>query len=349
MPLWATAGVAALVVVFFVLRFFDKRHEKQVHRFVDADLADRLILPYSLRSRRPLFWLSFFGILFLLLALAQPHWGKKWAPVTRTSRDILILLDVSGSMDADDMLPSRLIRARQKIQSLLETCPADRFGLILFSGEAAYLCPLTLDQGYFRSILDAVDTDTLSVEGSNLTAALVEARDAFEADAKRFGDSANNTRLILLISDGEETAEDAVAEAHKIAAHAVIYTLGIGDPAGSVVEYPQWMRQHVSVPDQQLTHISKLDEDTLTQIALAAKGAYVRITPDNGDIDFLRGEFDAVRARHTSDTLKFRMINRYRWPLAAAWLCFAAEGLWLSILPILRQRRLRRMERASHG
>ncbi|NLV45387.1 MAG: VWA domain-containing protein [Candidatus Hydrogenedentes bacterium] len=349
LPLWAAAAAAAAVAAFLVLRFLERRHEKRLCLFVDASLADRLLPAYTLRARRPLAWLTLLGILFLLLAFAQPHWGKKWAPVTRTSRDILVLLDVSSSMTAENPPPTRLDRARQKIESLLESCPADRFGLVTFSGEAAYMCPLTLDQGYFRSILDAVNADTLSVEGSDLAAAMIEARDAFEEDAKRFGGNENNNRIVLIISDGEQTASDAVAEAKRISNNAVIYTLGIGDPQGSVVEFPTWMRKYVSLPDNELTHISKLDEETLSQIALAGNGAYVRITPDNADINFIRGEFDAIQGKTSSDTLRFRLINRYRWPLAAAWCCFAAEGLWLSILPWVRKRRLRRMEGTTHA
>ena len=75
----------------------------------------------------------------------------------------------------------------------------------------------------------------------------------------------------------------------------------------------------------------------------------MRITPDNADINFIHGEFESVRGKTTSDTVRFRLVNRYRWPLAAAWVCFAVEGLWLSILPWVRRRRLKRMENPAHA
>ena len=102
------------------------------------------------------------------------------------------------------------------------------------------------------------------------------------------------------------------------------------------------------VPDNELTHVSKLDEDTLTKIALRAT-ARMWISPDNADIDFIRGELENIRGKTASDTLRFQMVNRYRWPLAAAWACFAAEGLWLSLLPWVRRRRLRRLEGSAHA
>ncbi|OQC04619.1 MAG: von Willebrand factor type A domain protein [Candidatus Hydrogenedentes bacterium ADurb.Bin101] len=348
-PLWAAVAAGALAGAFLLLRLLERRHEGRLHVFVEASLVGRLMPAYTLRARRPLFWLTLAGVLFLLLAAAQPHWGKKWTPITKTSRDILVLLDVSCSMTAQNPPPTRLDRARQKIESLLEKCPADRFGLIVFSGEAACMCPLTLDQGYFRSILDAVNADTLSMEGSDLASALLEAHDAFEADAQRFGGSENNNRIVLVLSDGEETASDAVETAKKIGALGSIYTLGIGDPQGVVIEFPEWMRQYVRMPDEKLTHISKLDEETLTKIAIAGNGAYVRITPDNADINFIHGEFENVHGKTASDTMRFRLVNRYRWPLVAAWVCFAAEGLWLGLLPWIRRRRLKRMEVPAHA
>jgi len=348
-PVWAAVAAGVAVATFLVLRLLERRHEQRLYRFVEASLAERLLPGYTMHARRPLFWLTLLGILLIILAVAQPHWGKKWTPVTRTSRDILVLLDVSCSMTAQNPPPTRLDRARQKIESLLQKCSADRFGLIIFSGEASYMCPLTLDQGYFRSILGAVNADTLSMEGSDLAAALLEARDAFEADAERFGGSDNSSRIVLVISDGEQTASDAVATAKQIGALGTIYTLGIGDPQGAVIEFPEWMRQYVPMPDEKLTHISKLDEDTLTSIALAGNGAYVRITPDNTDIDFIHGELEAIRGKTASDTVRFRLINRYRWPLSAAWICFAAEGIWLSMLPWVRRRRLRRAEGSAHA
>ena len=347
-PIWLALGTTVMVGMFFALRRLEKFRAARLERFVEAGLAQRLLPAYDVRSRRPLVWLTLAGTFFLLLALAQPHWGNAWAPVTRTSRDILVVLDVSLSMSAENPPPSRLERARQKIESLLERCPADRFGLVVFTGEAVMMCPLTLDQGYFRAILDAVNTDTLSIEGSDLAGALQQALDVFSEDAEYFGNSESNNRAVVLISDGEETAGEAIAAAEKISEYANIFTIGIGDPNGAVITFPPWMRKYVSMPDEKLTHISKLDEKNLSKIALAGNGAYVRITPDNSDVDFIHQELEHVRARSTSDTVRYRLINRYRWPLLAAWLCFAAEGAWLVLLPWKRRHRLKQEKQSRH-
>ncbi len=344
LPVWTTIGVVLMACVFVALRYLERRRVKRLHLFIETTLAPRLFAAYDMRARRPLFWLTVVGAFFLLLAFAQPQWGRRWLPVTRTSRDIFVALDVSLSMNAENPAPSRLERARQKIQSLLDKCPADRFGLIVFAGEAAVMCPLTLDHGYFRTILDAVSTDTLSVEGTDITTALQEALDVFEEDARRYPDQDRDNRAIVLISDGEQTAGDASAMARRIASYARMYTIGIGDPQGAVVTFPAWMRQYVRMPDEKLTRLSKLDEDTLTRISVEGGGAYVRITPDNSDVNFIHQELEHLRGLNASDTMRYRMVNRYRWPLMAAWLCFAAEGVWLSALPWLRKRKLMRQE-----
>ena len=348
-PVWLAAGALVMVAMFFALRSLENYRARRMDRFVDAVLAPRLLPAYDVRSRRPLSWFTLAGTLFLLLAMLQPHWGNAWAPVTRTSRDILVVLDISLSMNAENPPPSRLDRARQKIESLMKKCPADRFGLVVFTGEAVMMCPLTLDHGYFRTIMDAVNTDTLSVEGSDLESALRQALEVFQQDAEYFGNDSNNNRAVILISDGEQTSGEAIKAAEEIGKYATIFTLGIGDPEGAVVTFPAWMRKYVRIADENLAHISKLDEENLSKVALAGNGAYVRFTPDNADVDFIHKELEHIRSRTSKDTVRYRLINRYRWPLMAAWLCFAAEGAWLALLPWLRRRRLKLEERASHA
>ncbi len=348
-PLWLALGGAAMVALVLALRWLEARRAGRLNRFVETGLAQRLLPGYDVRARKPLFWLTSAGVLFLLLAIAQPHWGSAWTPVTRTSRDILVLLDVSLSMAAEDLPPSRLERARQKIQALLDRCPADRFGLVVFSGEAVMMSPLTLDHAYFRAILDAVSTDTLSVEGTDIAGALEQALEVFEEDARQFGETDSANRAVILISDGEQTAENAVATAERIGGYASIFAIGIGDPDGAVIAFPAWMRQYVRMPDEELTHISKLDEETLSRIATGGGGAYVRITPDNADIEFIHQELEHVRARATDDELRYRLVNRYRWPLAVAWVCFAAEGIWIAVLPWKRRRRMLLEGGHTHG
>ncbi len=341
-PVWAAVSIAVLTLAILGLRWSDRRRRARLAALVDASLAPRLLEGYDERIRRPLAWLTVLGLVALMLTFAQPRWGRSWVSVARESRDIMILLDTSESMNAQNPLPTRLERARQKIQSLLDLCPGDRFGLIAFAGEAATEVPLTLDLNYYRAALASISTDTLSIEGTDITSALREARRVFDEDEKKSGGEGRTSRVIILVTDGEQTAGDSLAEAAKMRDYATIYVLGIGDPKGATVTFPKWMQRYARLSEDQKTHVSRLDEDNLKKLATDSGGAYARISPDDSDVKFVREELEQVQSRAVSDKMRYNLINRYRWPLGAAVFCFMAEGFWVVLMPWIRSYRLRR-------
>ena len=339
---WLPAGLVALVALVWVLRRYERRRDIRLRRVVEAQLAPRLLHGYDARIRRPLFWFSILGFAALLVAIAQPRWGEAWVKVEKRSRDVLVLLDVSESMNAADPKPTRIDRARQKIESLLEMAPADRFGLVAFAGAAELQCPLTLDHNYFRAVLDAVDTNTLSAEGTDLAAALREAVTVFEDDAKE-REGGEGSRAILIISDGETVSGNAKEAASRAAEVADIYALAIGSSEGATVMRPDWMRNAMGGATDR-SHLSMLDSATLQSVVTSRNG-FAALTGDNSDIEKLYKQFDALSARSVSGSLRERMTNRYQWPLALALLCFGGEGLWIVLMPYLRVWRMRRREK----
>ena len=347
LPWWLALAIAALALVYLALRLLEKHRLARLQRVVEAKLAPRLLPGYDARIRRPLIWFTMFGCACLALTFAQPHWGQSWQDVRRASRDIIILLDTSESMRAANPLPDRLERAKQKIAALLDEAPGDRFALIAFSGAAALQCPLTLDHGYFKSVLNTVDTDTISAEGTNIAEAIDAAVQLSKDEDESTGRSGKASRAILLISDGEQVDGDALEGAKDAADYARIFVIGVGNPEGTEVRLPDWMGRYVTVMDGDKPHLSKLDEETLSRIAIAGNGAYTRSTVDNWDIKQLFERFQILSARDTSSDVRLRLINRYQWPLALAILAFALEGVWLAIMPWFRYWRLRRMGRAG--
>lgn len=338
---WLGLAVAVLALIVVGLRALERRHRARLGRFVAADLAPRLLAGYDARARRPLFWSTLLGCAALLAAFAQPRWGGAWQEVARPSRDIMVCLDTSESMRAENPLPNRLERAQKKIVALLDSSPGDRFGLVVFSGAAELLCPLTLDHGYFRAVLNAVTTDTISLEGTDIAAALSEAAKALREEAEESGRFDKDLRAIVLISDGEQVSGDAIREAEKAADYARVYVIGVGDPNGTEVTFASVQDRYSRGGKAGVTHVSKLDEDTLIRMASSGGGGYVRSTPDNSDVEQIYGHLEQL-ARHTvSSSLRFRLVNRYQWPLGLAIACFTAEGLWLVILPRLRKWRTR--------
>lgn len=346
---WVIVSLLVLAGIVFALRWLEQRRRGRLYRFVESSLAPRLLMGYEDRTRRPLFWLTLLGFVFLALAFAQPRWGQAWQDTRKHSRDILVCLDTSESMMATAPLPTRLERAKQKINALLERAPGDRFGLIAFSGAADLQCPLTLDRGYFRAVLNAVDTATIGLEGTDIAAALREAVRVFEQEQALVDSYSRDNRAILLISDGEQVSGDALEAAEEAAKYARIYVIGVGDPKGTEITLPDWMRKYLGAGQGSMKHISKLDEDMLIRIAKTGSGPYVRSSADHWDIDQIYQWMGQLEARVVESDIRQHMVNRYQWPLAAAILCFIAEGVWLAALPWFRVWRSRRVRGNSEG
>jgi Ca-activated chloride channel family protein len=342
--LWLVAETVALVLIWVALRRFESLRMRRIEAFVSADLAPRLLLGYDVKMRRPLTWLSFLGFAFLGLAIAQPHWGRSWQEVQQSSRDIIVCLDVSQSMQATDLLPNRLERAKQKISAMVDAAPGDRFGLVAFAGAAALECPLTIDHGYFKAVLNAIDSNSISREGTEIASAMEEAEKALREEGKEASGQSKEYRAVVLVSDGEDATENAVEMAKKLSQFARIYVLGVGDPRGGEVKPPTWMSYYRSAGNLPQSHISRLDEDKLSKIALDTDGRYVRSTPDNFDVERIMEHLKGVAGRTVESDIRFRQVNRYQWPLALATLCFAGEGIWLVAMPWVRRRRMRRAE-----
>jgi Ca-activated chloride channel family protein len=341
--LWLAIGAAALAALAWALHALERRRETRLGHFVELALASRLLPGYDAVFRKPLFWLTLGGFAALLITFAQPHWGEVPTELYQQSRDVLVCLDVSESMTADDLAPSRIERAKQKILALLAKNPGDRFGLVVFSGAAELICPLTLDHPYFKAVLDAVDTDTMSIEGTDISAALRAAIESLQEQDDIAGVNDAAFRAIVLISDGEQVQGDSPAYAHSIKEYARFFVIGVGHPNGALVHYstvrPGGRQREATEP-----HLSVLDEKTLARIATAGGGAYVRATPDNSDVEELNAMIETLAARETAGGVKLSLSNRYQWPLGIAIASFLLEGAWLVLLPHLRERRAARTE-----
>lgn len=339
---WFAVAIAAIMLVIYVLRRQERHHGLRLERFVDMKLAPRLLLGHDRRVRRPLLGATLLGFIFLALTFVQPHWGRKWEDVRRRSHDILVCLDISESMRAENPLPNRLVRAKQKIVSILERAQGDRFGLVVFSGAAQLMCPLTLDRGYFSAVLNAVDTDSVSLEGTNIAVALEECIRTFREQDEESSGASRDSRAIVLISDGEQVSGDAALKAREAAKYARIFVIGIGDPRGTSISYTDRFGREIAQFSKDGPHISKLDEASLSRIAVDGNGAYIRSTASNSDVDQIYGLVQNLFARDIDGDVRLQAVNRYQWPLSAAIACFVAEGLWLAVIPWFRREKSRR-------
>lgn len=250
----------------------------------------------------------------LLVALARPQWGEKEYTVEREGLQVVVVLDVSASMLADDIKPNRLERAKLEIVDLMQRLDGDEIALVPFAGASFVQFPLTTDYSTARRFLEGVNTGAISRAGTNVSDALQTARNAFD-------DSATSQKVILIITDGEAHDEGVLDVAQQVADEGIaLFTIGFGSPEGAQVpQLDSWGNViGYKVDDNGETILSKLDEATLQQIAEIGGGAYWRATSQADELDALTSAFATLQQGSFGSFTDVQRIERYQWFLAAS-------------------------------
>ena len=275
---WLNAGRVHLVwvAVAFVglLAWLEIRHRGDLARFVSPVMQRRLARQAT--AERRIARLAFIGIALIagVLALMRPQSRDTAKDVigSRVVADIVVALDVSKSMLAEDAAPNRLERAKSEISAMLQQLQGHRMGLVPFAGKAAVACPLTPDYGFFRMILRGVDTTSVSRGGTRLGEAIRTSLDAFDSDGGAV------SRVILLITDGDDQDSYPLEAAEEAAAAGVrIVTIGLGSTEGSQVvltDPDTGVRDVMTHADGQPV-VARINEKLLEEIARTTDGAYV--------------------------------------------------------------------------
>ncbi len=271
-----------LLPVLLAVEFYAAARRRQsLLRLGDAVLMSRLSESLNRRRRRVKFLTLVLAVALLALAAARPQYGTRLRMVERKGIDLVIALDVSKSMLAEDVKPSRLTRARSEIASLIDRLKGDRVGLVAFAGDAFVQCPLTLDYSAVKMLLDAVDVYSVPEPGTNLAKAINVSVSTFPKDGRR-------DRALLLLTDGEDHVGGEVEAAKRAREEGVrIFCIGVGStggspiplrgPGGDLVEYKK-DRGGGSV-------ITRLNEPILQSIATFADGAYHASTPGQIELE----------------------------------------------------------------
>ena len=244
----------------------------------------------------------------LAVALAGPRLGYDTLEVPHKGRDVLIAMDVSRSMLATDVAPTRLQRAKLLVEDLVSELGGDRLGLVAFAGSAFLQAPLTLDHGAVLAAVDELDTDLIPKGGTNLAAAIRTCEEAF-------GKAEGFSRAIIIVSDGEELDADGLEAARQAAANGIrIFTVGVGSKEGS--EIPLGPGEFVRDPSGKIVQ-SRLDASRMTEIADITGGFYVPLDEDAARRLVSDGIGQMKEVEMTASASR-RPIERYQWPLGAA-------------------------------
>jgi Ca-activated chloride channel family protein len=319
--LFALWGLPLLALLFVYAAY---RRRQALARFADVGLLPRLIGSVSAVRRRWKATLVLLGCGLLIGALARPQWNPKPKTVQRQGRDVVFILDVSRSMLCDDLMPSRLARAKLAIADCIEVLDGDRVGLITFAGTAVVTCPLTMDYGFFRMMLNQVDTESVSRGGTKIGDAIRRAMDdVFDARERRYKD-------IVLITDGEDHDSFPVEAAQKAGEKGIrLLAVGLGDEdEGRPIPVVDERGQRTYLEYQGQRVFSRLDGDTLRKMVNATPGGkYLPVATGDINLDAvcvnLIGE--AEKREVESQTIK-RYEEKYQILLAGAFLLLCVEA-----------------------
>jgi Ca-activated chloride channel homolog len=309
-------GLIPLLIAFLI--WAGKKRRKLSAQFVDSSLLSRLVSPGIEEQRRRKTHLLVWGLVFLMIALTQPRWGFQWEDLKQRGVDIIIALDVSNSMRATDIKPSRLERAKHKVADLLHMLKGDRIGLVAFAGTSFLHSPLTLDYQAAEMFLGALDTDLIPLQGTALGHAIETSIHAFSTVEKK-------SKAILLITDGEDH-EGAVLKAIQRAQQegVKIFVIGIGRDEGVPVPDPSGGFKRNRSGEIVL---SKINEPLLEKIAVDTGGTYVRSV--HGDMDlrtiYLEQIQQSMEKKELKSSRRKRWTERFQWLLFAGLLCLAGE------------------------
>jgi Ca-activated chloride channel family protein len=310
-PLWFWALLVVPAVA--LLHYWSHRRSRAlIAKIVAPRLREQLAGSVSVGRRAFRVVLLLLSLVFLIVAMAQPQLGYVQREVKQRGRDVIIAVDTSRSMLATDVTPSRLARAKLISQDLLRLLGGDRVGLIAFAGSAFLQAPLTMDKTAVLNSLEDLDTDVIPRGGTNIAEAIKMAVDAF-------GKAEGKTKVLVILTDGEELAADGIQAAREAAEKGVrIFTVGIGSGEGSLIPIRTPTGQADFVRDANDKPVqSRLDETRLKEIAEAGKGFYEPLGADVARNIFEKGILPLEKSEMGVQSAR-QPIERYQWPLSAA-------------------------------
>jgi Ca-activated chloride channel homolog len=267
-----------LFIGFFIWAY--QRKKAALRRFAALDLISKLTPNAGLAlqiTKWTVFCIFFF---FLVIALVRPRFGLKMEMVERKGIDIMVALDISQSMLAEDIAPNRVERAKHEISKLMDMLKGDRIGLVVFAGESFVQCPLTLDYGAAKMFLEAVSPGWVQIQGTAIGDAIKQSADAFRSKVHKH-------KVLIIITDGEDHQGNAL-EAAKAANQdgVVIYTIGLGSESGVPIPTSHGNGNVVYKKDRNGNLVlTKLNSAILEQIAMEGKGKFFHA---GTDLDFSR-------------------------------------------------------------
>ncbi len=325
-------GLLAIPVLTALFIWMTLWRKKAMKRYGDWSILQRLVPGISLSRQVFKFVLLMLAYVFLVIGLANPQIGSKLVEGERKGIDIMVALDVSNSMLAQDIKPNRLERARQALSKLIDKLENDRIGMIVFAGNAYVQLPITTDHAAAKMFLSTISTRVVPTQGTAIG-------EAIDLAARSFDDE-NHSKAIIVITDGENHEDDAVKIARSVTEKGInVYTIGMGLTEGTPIpEYDQNNRQVGYKKDREgNTVVTRLNEKMLQEIALAGQGIYVRANNTQAGLSKVFEEINKLEKSEFESKMFSDYESRFQYFIGISLILFLLELLlferrnkWLS-------------------
>ena len=311
--------LALIAIPLFILLFlYLLRWKKSIAKKIgDPKLVNHLTRTYSPIRFKTKFALILLALVSIILAAANLQKPGRGDNVSRKGVDIMMVLDVSKSMLADDYKPNRLERAKQLLSRLMDQLPDDRIGLVLFAGRAYMQMPLTTDHSAARLFLQSASPASVPTQGTVIGEALKMANSGFVGNEKKY-------KSVVLVSDGEDHDVEAATVAKTLSqAGVMINTVGIGSPQGSVIIDPE---TGVTKKDAEgNTVVSKLNETILQQISQTSNGIYIKLEDVDDAVKKIIAQIDTIDQKALNDVSDMNYKTFFQWFVGVTLLLLAID------------------------
>ncbi len=328
--LWWLLTIPVFVVAYVLIT----RHKRrQLSEFGDPELMAQL-MPDASKSRPIVkFALLMVALCLLIIAAARPQYGQQEKTVKLQGIEVMVALDISNSMLAEDVAPNRLDRAKQMLSKMIDNMVDDKVGLVVFAGEAFTQLPITCDYVSAKMFLNTISPKLIPTQGTAIGIALQTAIRSFGSQESDAG------RAIILITDGENHEDDAIAAAKQAQELGIqVFVIGIGKPEGSPIPVPG-TNDYIKDRSGQVV-VSRLNEEMCQEIAQAGKGAYVRCDNTNTAMRALQQELDRIATTDLETTVYADYNEQYQ-----SFVLIALLLLVIDFFILMRQNhRLNRMD-----
>ncbi len=289
-----------LPAVILLFLYSNYRRRKNLNSYGDPQLLKKLIPGTAVLRNRITFWFTFFALALIVVALARPQFGAKKETVTTRGVEVVVALDISNSMLADDISPNRLEKAKRLISRIINRSGENKVALIVFAGEAFVQLPITDDFISAKMFLESITPSLIARQGTDIGAAIDLAAKSFTANDK-IG------KAVIVITDGENHEGGAEEAAMRAAEKGInIFMLGIGTEKGGRI--PVEGKNEFMRDNEGFVVVTKLNEEMAGNIAKAGKGTYVRVDNTNNAQTIIENELDKLQ----KDDVKTEVYTKYR-------------------------------------